>query len=464
MATATALDLDELGRGVGIVVDDLHRRLQDYDIVFTTGRMALEALASGCAVVLGDARGVAGLVTSNVVDTWRRQNFGSGLFDKPYDVATLTAEIARYNSADARAVAVRIRETASLSAHLDTVETIHRTLLDNHSTSDPERDLVEMSRFYESLLRRLDEAANIDHLEQIKLFWSRRPGQPGHRPRKRVGKTVKRGIKGVAATVALLAAVYLAACGYLFVFQRDYVFKPSGTLAAPAEEGLPGVEVITLSAKDGTELTGWHQAAKPSLPTVLYFHGNAGNVSERSDRFRQIVGSGFGFLAMSYRGYAGSGGSPNETALVSDGIEAFDWLAERSDSIVIHGESLGTGVAVEVAAARQPRALILEAPFTAALDIAAATYPWVPVGWLMRDPFLSREHITQVHAPVLIIHGTADAVIPVEEGERLFAVAKEPKELLVVEGATHSDLWERGLWPIVTEFLAKNGVAVQPAP
>ena len=168
---------------------------------------------------------------------------------------------------------------------------------------------------------------------------------------------------------------------------------------------------------------------QPGKPAILYFHGNAGNISERADRFRQIVASGFGLLAVSYRGYPGSGGSPSEAALVSDGEMEFDWLEERSRSIVIHGESLGTGVATEVAAARPPRALILEAPYTAALDIAEATYPWVPVKCLMRDPFLSREYIKEVHTPLLIIHGTADQVIPVEEGKRLFALANEPKYL-----------------------------------
>ena len=266
-------------------------------------------------------------------------------------------------------------------------------------------------------------------------------------------------LRSAAAIAALLAAAYLAAIGYLFAFQRDYVFKPTGALASAAEKGLPGVEVITLKTADGTTLTGWFQPAEPGKPTLLYFHGNAGNVSERAKRFRQVVDSGFGFLAMSYRGFAGSEGSPSESALVSDGLEIFDWLAKRSDAIVIYGESLGTGVATEVAAQRQARALVLEAPFAAALDIAAATYPWVPVSFLMRDPFLSREHILSVEEPVLVIHGTADQVIPVEQGRRLFDVAHEPKSLAVIEGGTHSDLWDNGLWPIVLEFLQKEGVA-----
>ena len=258
--------------------------------------------------------------------------------------------------------------------------------------------------------------------------------------------------------MAIAAAVYLSAVGYLYAFQRDYVFKPSGELALPLDKDMPGVEVITLNAADGTELAGWYQPPRPGLPTLLYFHGNAGNISERASRFQQIVGSGFGFLAMSYRGYPGSGGSPSEAALVSDGADAFDWLAAKGGPIVIYGESLGTGVATEVAAERQGQALILEAPYAAALDIAAATYPWAPVGLLMRDPFLSREHIQQVAVPVLIIHGTADQVIPVEQGEKLFEFAHEPKKLAIIEGATHSDLWKNGLWAIVQGFLREEGV------
>jgi uncharacterized protein len=263
-------------------------------------------------------------------------------------------------------------------------------------------------------------------------------------------------LRSAAAVAAILATAYLAAVGYLFAFQRDYIFKPDGTLASASEKGLPGVEVVTFEAADGTTLTGWFQPAEPGEPTLLYFHGNAGNISERAKRFKQVVDSGFGFLAMSYRGFAGSGGTPSETALVSDGLEIFDWLAKRSDAIVIYGESLGTGVATEVAARRESRGLVLEAPYTAALDIAAATYPWVPVGLLMRDPFLSREHIKDVEEPVLIVHGTGDQVIPIEQGERLFEIAREPKSLAIIDGGRHSDLWDRGLWSIVVEFLREK--------
>jgi fermentation-respiration switch protein FrsA (DUF1100 family) len=275
----------------------------------------------------------------------------------------------------------------------------------------------------------------------------------------RTGKIVRhRLLRAIGLLIATVIVVYLAAVGYLYLFQRSYVFAPGGSLATPAEEGLEQTEIVSLRSADGTELTGWYREADPGLPTILYFHGNAGNISDRADRFQQIAASGFGFLAFSYRGYAGSGGLPSEATLFSDGLETFDWLAARSGAIVVHGESLGTAVATYVAAERPTQALILEAPFTAAVDIAAATYPWVPVSFLMRDPFLSREAITKVSEPVLIAHGTEDIVVPVDHGRRLFEFAREPKRLAIFEGAGHANLWDRGLWETVREFLAANGV------
>jgi fermentation-respiration switch protein FrsA (DUF1100 family) len=268
--------------------------------------------------------------------------------------------------------------------------------------------------------------------------------------------------RAVAIVLAVALACYLAALGYLFLFQRSYVFVPSGVLASPAESGFANAEAIKITVADGTELAGWYAKPSPGRPTLLYFHGNAGNMSGRAKRFRQALDSGFGLLAMSYRGYPGSGGLPSEAAFFSDSLEIFDWLAAKTPDIVIYGESLGTAVAVHVAAERPGRALVLEAPFTSALDLAHAAYPWVPVSLLMRDPFLSREGILHVEEPLLIIHGTADGVVPIAMGREMFALAHEPKKLAVIDGAAHSDLWDHGLWPLVLGFLQTEGVNGAP--
>ncbi len=256
--------------------------------------------------------------------------------------------------------------------------------------------------------------------------------------------------------LGLCGAIYLAPTSYLYVFQRSFLFKPGGELAAPAEKGLAGVTVRFFEMGDGVRLTGWYAPAKAGKPSVLYFHGNAGNLSGRSDRFQTILASGFGLLAASYRGYPGSEGSPGERKMVADGLALYDWLSGISDQIVIHGESLGTAIAVAVAARRDARALVLEAPFTAAVDIAARQYPWMPVGLLMKDQFRSRERISDVREPLLIVHGTDDRVIPVGHGERLYGLASEPKSLAIIEGAGHDDLWRRGIWERVLRLLAEN--------
>jgi len=257
---------------------------------------------------------------------------------------------------------------------------------------------------------------------------------------------------GIILALALAAFLYLVTVAYLYLVQRHVVFQPGGVLARPTDLGLPGVEVLSLPMADGTMLAAWHVPAKAGRPTLLYFHGNGGNVSIRAERFRDLIEAGFGLLAPSYRGSPGSGGSPSEAALIADGLALFDWLEARADGIVLYGESLGTGVAVAVAAERDARGLVLEAPYTATLDVAAETYPWVPVALLMKDPFPSRERIGRVEEPVLIVHGEVDPVIPVEHGRRLFSLANEPKRLLIVEGAGHGDLWPRA-WPEILAFL-----------
>ncbi len=265
-------------------------------------------------------------------------------------------------------------------------------------------------------------------------------------------------IRRVLSVVLIAAAVYVAVVGFLYVFQRSLVFQPGGTLAAPAEVGLGAVEAVTLTMADGTELLAWHAEPQPGQPSVLYFHGNAGNISMRAESFQKIIDSGFGLLAASYRGYAGSGGSPSEDALLSDALELYDWLAARAGPIVLYGESLGSGVAIHVATEREAAAVILEAPYTAAVDIARETYPWVPVGLLMHDQFISRERIGRVAEPVMILHGANDAVVPVAHGRRMFELAAEPKRLMIVENVGHIGLWEQGLWPSVLDFLSEHGV------
>ncbi len=258
---------------------------------------------------------------------------------------------------------------------------------------------------------------------------------------------------GLKFILVVGAIAYLAAAGYLYAAQRSFVFRPDGHLVLPEEKGLSGVEIIRLDATDGVSLTAWYAKADEGKPAFLYFMGNSGNISSRSERFARILDAGFGLLVPAYRGYPGSSGSPSEAGFVSDGLLAFDWLKQKSDRIVVYGESLGSGVATAVAAERDGIALVLEAPYSAALDLAADQYPWLPVSLLMKDQFLSRDRIGLVSEPLLIVHGTNDATIPIAQAWDLLSHANEPKRMHVIEGAGHGGLWNEGLWEAVQAFV-----------
>ncbi|WP_419740940.1 alpha/beta hydrolase [Ruegeria sp.] len=260
--------------------------------------------------------------------------------------------------------------------------------------------------------------------------------------------------KGAFVLIAVIAALYVLAVVYMYVNQRDLLFKPSGVLPEPSSVGLADVEVLSLPMSDGTDLTVWSApAVAEGAPTVLFFHGQSGNLGDRADRMREILNSGFGLLAPSYRGFPGSDGTPSEAAFVADGLALYDQLIAQGQSVVLHGQSLGTGIAAAVAAQRpDAELLVLEAPFTATVDVAAERYPWLPVSLLMHDKFATRDIIDQIEVPTLIFHGNEDVVVPPHHGTAL-AEGSEV-QLFMIEGGTHNDLWSHGLWQTVQDNLS----------
>ena len=236
------------------------------------------------------------------------------------------------------------------------------------------------------------------------------------------------------------AAIYLLALAALAFGQRKLLYFPYAREVAPASIGLPKAETLYLQTDDGERLLAWFIAPSPGRPLILYFHGNANGLADRGERFQALTASGNGLLAVEYRGYPGSTGSPSERGLLSDGeagyLKALA-LGVPPARIVAMGESLGSGVAVDLAARHRVGALVLDSPYSSIVDVAAARYWMFPVRLLMRDPFHSDEKIGGVAAPALIVHGTADATIPIRFAEKLFALAKEPKEFVRVEGAAH---------------------------
>lgn len=263
----------------------------------------------------------------------------------------------------------------------------------------------------------------------------------------------------ILSLVGFLIVGYLLLCSIMFTIQDSFIFHPDPKIEDPRDHNLPRVSESRLEVDDGTELTVWTVDAAPGQPTIVYFHGNSQNLAARADRFARILSAGFGLYAMSYRGYSGSGGAPSERAIISDAVAAFDAASETaSGPLIVYGESLGTGVAIQVATERRVDAVILEAPYTSVLKMARMEMPWLPVALLLMHPFRSDLMIADAGAPVLILHGTDDRVIPHSEGAALYDLAVEPKELITYTGAHHGNLWDNGSFADVIAFLEATNV------
>jgi len=253
--------------------------------------------------------------------------------------------------------------------------------------------------------------------------------------------------------------IYAAIVGVIWLAQESLLFYPQPPAAKPAAPAGWRLEDVAITTRDGTRLAGLLALpdAPPRPPLVIYFGGNAEEVTAYAAGTPHTYGARAA-LYMNYRGYGRSEGKPSETALVSDGVEIFDWAAKRGDvdgsRIAIHGRSIGTGVAVQVAAARPARCIVLTSPFSSALDVAREFYPWLPVSLLLRHRFDSVARAPQIRIPALIFSGSADTIIAPHHTDKLAAAWGGPVERVKVEGFGHNDIdVYPGYAPAIRAFL-----------
>lgn len=257
--------------------------------------------------------------------------------------------------------------------------------------------------------------------------------------------------------VTAISFAALVLIGAPFV-ETALMYHPDTGYVHPQAAGLGNVTERRIASGDGTEVLAWYAPARPGQRTILYFHGNGGSLVTRSERMRKYIANGRGMLMMTYRGYGGSKGKPSERANVADALAAYDLLIAEgvaADDIVLYGESLGSGVAVQVARARKVAGLILDAPYTSTVDVAALIYPWLPVRALMRDRYETKRHIAGVTAPLLVVHGDRDMVIPVEMGRAVHAAAPGEKQLAIIPMAGHADHHLYGSYEVIGAWLAR---------
>ena len=266
---------------------------------------------------------------------------------------------------------------------------------------------------------------------------------------------------GIAVIGAALVCGYLLVLLRLYVDQRNLMYPGSEQGAGPEEVGLSGIHDLDIVTADGIALRAWWRPpAQAGKPVILYLHGNAGTLAARAGKIQPYLDAGLGVLLLAWRGYEGRPGQPSEAGLGDDARAAIEFLHRQGVSdreTVLYGESLGSGVAVTLAAERTVRAVVLETPYDSIASVAAGLYPWAPVRLLIKDRFDAAAVVDRVDAPLLILSAGRDEVVPSVHAERLYEAATEPKRHLNFPNANHADLYDHGAPEAVLAFLDELG-------
>jgi fermentation-respiration switch protein FrsA (DUF1100 family) len=247
-----------------------------------------------------------------------------------------------------------------------------------------------------------------------------------------------------ATALAVIVLSWIGLVVLAAVFQRSLIYFPLGSVPSPAAVGLDGADEVAFTAEDGVRLRGWFVPGRGSSRlTLLVFNGNAGNRAYRAPLAQAFRERGIAVLLFDYRGFGGSGGRPSEEGLALDARAARAFLdardGERPSRVAYFGESLGAAVALRLALERPPAVLVLRSPFASMAAVGRFHYPYLPVGWLLRDRYPSRDRVQRLSSPLLVIAGDRDTIVPAAQSRALADAAREPKRFVVVSGADHND-------------------------
>ena len=267
----------------------------------------------------------------------------------------------------------------------------------------------------------------------------------------------------MAGWVATGLVVYGGLVAGIYLFQRQLLYHPATSTPEPALSHVPDMRAVRLSTDDGLDLLAWYKAPTPGRDLAIYFHGNAGNIGHRGWKARRLIDAGMGVLLVSWRGFGGNRGSPSEDGLMRDARAALAFAigaGVKPGRVVLYGESLGSGIAVTLAAEQANSgdpvgAVVLEAPYSSIAEVAQHHYFYIPAKLLIRDKFDSLSRIAAIKAPLLVVHGELDRTIPIRFAKALFARAVEPKQAVWLPNANHNDIYEHGAGEAILSFLAK---------
>ena len=254
----------------------------------------------------------------------------------------------------------------------------------------------------------------------------------------------------------ILISIYLFILISTYLFQRNLLFHPTENNYS-GDKLIVSVEKIKIKTGSNIELLSWyHKKNINDYKTILFLHGNAGSLENRIHKINNFKDLNVNFLLLAWRGFSGNKGSPTEQNLYEDAWSAIKWLKSegiKESNIIIYGESLGTGVATEIAQNKNFAGVILESPFTSMIDAGKTKYPYLPVKFLLKDKYESNKKIQNIKTPILIMHGKVDNIVPFYMGEKMYDLANEPKYSYFTEYDDHMMEYNEKLLNALKEFI-----------
>ena len=264
--------------------------------------------------------------------------------------------------------------------------------------------------------------------------------------------------KNLLKIILIIPIVYLSLLFIIFIFQRNLLYHPNENNYF-GDELKVKIKKVKINTSDNFELHGWyHEKDLKNFKTLVFFHGNAGTLENRIHKINHFKEMNINFLIISWRGFSGNLGKPSERGLYEDGKSAINWLKRKGlkdNDIVLYGESLGTGIATHVAQKHKFAGVILESPFTSMIDAAKNVYPYFPIRFLLKDKYENNKKVKNINAPILIMHGEADQIVPFWMGEKMYKLANEPKYSYFPKKDNHMMEYDEKMIEILKGFLNK---------
>jgi len=253
-----------------------------------------------------------------------------------------------------------------------------------------------------------------------------------------------------------IIVVYISVLVLLFIFQRNLMYHPNENNYF-GDKLEVNIEKVNIKTSDNINLLGWfHKKDLNKFKTIVYFHGNAGTLENRIHKLNQFKHMEVNFLIIAWRGFSGNEGKPSENGLYIDGLSAINWIIDqgvKEEDIILYGESLGTGIATELAQNKNFAGVILETPFTSMINAAKEFYPYIPVNFLLKDRYENYKKIKNINSPILILHGEQDKIVPFKMGKKMYQLANEPKYFYFTKHDDHMMIYDDQLLSVLKDFI-----------